>query len=29
VLESHGRAIGDERVNSFETMVVEAVRPAG
>jgi predicted SAM-dependent methyltransferase len=29
VLETHGRAIGDERVNSFETMVVEAVRPAG
>jgi predicted SAM-dependent methyltransferase len=27
-LETHGQAIGDERVNSFETMVVEAVRPA-
>jgi predicted SAM-dependent methyltransferase len=26
-LETHGHAIGDERVNSFETMVVEAVRP--
>jgi predicted SAM-dependent methyltransferase len=26
-LETHGQAIGDERVNSFETMVVEAVRP--
>jgi predicted SAM-dependent methyltransferase len=27
-IETHGQAIGDERVNSFETMVVEAVRPA-
>jgi SAM-dependent methyltransferase len=27
-LETHGHAIGDEPVNSFETMVVEAVRPA-
>jgi SAM-dependent methyltransferase len=26
-LETHGRAIGDERVNSYETMVVEAVKP--
>lgn len=27
-LESHGQAIGDEEVNRFETMVVEAVRPS-
>jgi predicted SAM-dependent methyltransferase len=27
-LEAHGRAIGDEDVNRFETLVVEAVRPA-
>jgi SAM-dependent methyltransferase len=27
-LETHGQAIGDECVNSFETMVVEAVRQA-
>jgi predicted SAM-dependent methyltransferase len=26
-VESHGHAIGDETVNLFETMVVEAVRP--
>jgi predicted SAM-dependent methyltransferase len=26
-LEAHGHAIGDERVNRFETMVVEAIRP--
>jgi predicted SAM-dependent methyltransferase len=25
-IESHGQAIGDERVNSFETLVVEAIR---
>jgi ubiquinone/menaquinone biosynthesis C-methylase UbiE len=28
-VESHGRALGDEAVNRFETMVLEAVRPAG
>jgi predicted SAM-dependent methyltransferase len=28
-IEIHGHAIGDECVNSFETMVVEAARPAG
>ncbi len=27
-VESHGRALGDEAVNRFETMVLEAVRPA-
>jgi predicted SAM-dependent methyltransferase len=27
-VEAHGRAIGDERVNRFETLVLEAVRPA-
>jgi SAM-dependent methyltransferase len=27
-VESHGQAIGDEEVNGFETMVVEAVRPS-
>jgi predicted SAM-dependent methyltransferase len=27
-VESHGRALGDEAVNRFETMVFEAVRPA-
>jgi predicted SAM-dependent methyltransferase len=26
-IETHGRAIGDERVNRFETLVVEAIRP--
>jgi len=26
-IEIHGQAIGDERVNSFETIAVEAVRP--
>jgi predicted SAM-dependent methyltransferase len=26
-IEAHGRAIGDESVNRFETMVIEAVRP--
>lgn len=26
-LESHGRALGDEEVNRFETMVLEAMRP--
>jgi predicted SAM-dependent methyltransferase len=28
-VEGHGRAIGDEEVNRFETLVVEAVRPSG
>jgi SAM-dependent methyltransferase len=27
-VETHGRALGDEAVNRFETMVLEAVRPA-
>jgi SAM-dependent methyltransferase len=27
-VESHGHAIGDEEVNRFETLVVEAVRPS-
>jgi SAM-dependent methyltransferase len=27
-IEAHGRAIGDEAINSFETLVVEAQRPA-
>jgi predicted SAM-dependent methyltransferase len=27
-VEGHGRAIGDEEVNRFETLVVEAVRPS-
>jgi SAM-dependent methyltransferase len=27
-LEAHGRAIGDEEVNRFETLVLEALRPA-
>jgi predicted SAM-dependent methyltransferase len=27
-LEAHGRAVGDESVNRYETMVLEAVRPS-